>query len=238
MKEKREDSFGMIRRPDFKNKKMNPARLLSFGFTEKEGGYFYSAPVAGGQFEMTVHISGAGSIHADVMDKPSGEKYILHLIPGTGGAFISGVREEYESILTAISETCFDTDFFQSDQAEKVLQYVKEKYNDRPEYLWPKYPGNAVLRRKDNSKWYAALLLLSKSKLGIESEEPVEIIDLRINTQETATLVDGRRYFPGYHMNKKNWITICLDGSVALEEILQRIDTSYDLANKKTKVKV
>lgn len=216
-----------------KNKRLNIARLLSFGFTEKEGGYVYSAPIAGGRFEMTVRISGAGIINTDLTDRLSGETYILHLIPGTGGSFINRVREEYEHILTSITETCFDTDVFRSDQAKQVVQYVKEKYKDVPEYLWPKFPCNAVLRRKDNSKWYAALLLLSRSKLGMESKEPVEILDLRVDAQELESLVDGRRYFPGYHMNKSNWVTICLDGSVSLEDILRRIDASYDLAKKK-----
>lgn len=182
---------------------------------------------------MQVRISGTGTITTDLIDRLSGETYILHLIPGSGGPFIAGIKEEYERILTSITETCFDTDIFRSGQAEQIIRYVKEKYADAPEYLWAKFPGNAVLRRKDNSKWYAALLLLPKSKLGIESDEPVEIIDLRVDTQELGSLVDGRRYFPGYHMNKKNWVTICLDGSVGLEEILRRIDASYDLANKK-----
>lgn len=216
-----------------KNRRLNISKLHSFGFTEKEGGYFYAVPVAGGRFEMKVRISGTGAIATDLIDRLSGETYILHLIPGTGGPFISRVREEYESILASITETCFDTDVFRSDQAKQILQYVKAKYSDVPEYLWPKFPDNAVLRRKDNSKWYAALLLLPKSKLGIESDEPVEIIDLRVDTQELDSLVDGRRYFPGYHMNKKNWVTICLDGSVSPEEILRRIDASYDLAKKK-----
>ena len=34
---------------------------------------------------------------------------------------------------------------------------------------------------------------------------------------------------PGYHMNKKHWNTITLDGSVPNNEILQLIDHSYGL---------
>ena len=37
---------------------------------------------------------------------------------------------------------------------------------------------------------------------------------------------------PGYHMNKKHWFTICLDGSIAIEEIFCRIDESFALAKK------
>ena len=38
---------------------------------------------------------------------------------------------------------------------------------------------------------------------------------------------------PGWHMNKKHWYTICLNGSVPICEILSRIDASYQLAKKK-----
>ena len=37
---------------------------------------------------------------------------------------------------------------------------------------------------------------------------------------------------PGYHMNKKHWNTITLDGSLPNEEILTMIDDSYDLVAK------
>ena len=38
---------------------------------------------------------------------------------------------------------------------------------------------------------------------------------------------------PGYHMNKKHWNTITLDGSLPDEEVLTMIDDSYDLVSKK-----
>jgi predicted DNA-binding protein (MmcQ/YjbR family) len=34
---------------------------------------------------------------------------------------------------------------------------------------------------------------------------------------------------PGYHLNKRHWNTVALDGSVADEELLELIDHSYDL---------
>ena len=38
---------------------------------------------------------------------------------------------------------------------------------------------------------------------------------------------------PGYHMNKKHWVTICLDDfAVPIEELFCRIDESFALATK------
>ncbi len=39
--------------------------------------------------------------------------------------------------------------------------------------------------------------------------------------------------FAGYHMNKKHWITIKLDGSVNINEIYELIDNSYNLSKNK-----
>lgn len=37
---------------------------------------------------------------------------------------------------------------------------------------------------------------------------------------------------PGYHMNKKHWNTVMIDGSIADREIFSWIDHSYDLVRK------
>ena len=45
-----------------------------------------------------------------------------------------------------------------------IFEYVKEKYNTEPEYLWAKYPNYAVLRHKENQKWYAIIMDIEKEK--------------------------------------------------------------------------
>jgi predicted DNA-binding protein (MmcQ/YjbR family) len=37
---------------------------------------------------------------------------------------------------------------------------------------------------------------------------------------------------PGYHMNKKHWNTITIDGSLPESEVFEMIDHSYDLVVK------
>ena len=39
--------------------------------------------------------------------------------------------------------------------------------------------------------------------------------------------------FPGYHMNKKHWNTIVVDGSASSKQLKEWIDQSYDLVLKK-----
>lgn len=125
------------------------------------------------------------------------------------------------------------TEVFKSEQAKGVIAYVKDTYDDELEYLWQKFPDNAVVRRKDNQKWYAAILTVSRCKLDFDSDEIIEILDLRIKPENMESTVDNIKYFPGYHMNKKHWFTICLDGTVGMDEICRMIDESYGLAKSR-----
>lgn len=121
---------------------------------------------------------------------------------------------------------------FDGVETNKVLKYVKEKYGTEPEFLWAKFPGNAVLRHKNTLKWYGVLLNIPKQKLGLVDDGNVDILDLKCEPILIGSLIDGKRYFPGYHMNKEHWITILLDGSVLSDEIFSLIDLSYTVTKK------
>lgn len=54
-----------------------------------------------------------------------------------------------------------------------------------------------------------------------------------MDQEKIGKIVDNERYFAGYHMNKKHWITIKLDGSVNINEIYELIDNSYNLSKNK-----
>ncbi len=207
-------------------------RLLAFGFCEIESGYEYVQKIIDGHMVMIVNVGFDGAIRTRVIDCLSGEEYVLHRIPSAEGSFVGRVRSEHDALLDEIRAKCFGTTVFKNFQTQAVLEYVRNTYGDDPEFLWERTPQNAIVRRKDNQKWYLALLTVSRQKLGMDSPESVEIIDLRMNPDEVPKTVDRIHYFPGFHMNKKHWITILLDGIVPLKEICGRIDDSYRLAKK------
>jgi hypothetical protein len=150
-----------------KNRKIKIGQLLPFGFTENENGYVYSTALVDGQFEMIVAVTREGQVTAEVFDLSSKERYVLHRISNASGSFVGRLREEYERMLDSIANNCCEADIFKSDGAKQVICYVREKYHDELQYLWKQFPENAVYRRQDNSKWYAALLILTKEKIGI-----------------------------------------------------------------------
>ena len=214
-----------------KNKACNFERLLEYGFEKKEDTYVYKTLLSSRGFEMQVSVTEAGKVSAIVMDTDLNEPYTLHLVSGAVGEFVGNIKAEYENILTDIADKCFEPDVFKTDLAKRIITYVRDTYGNELEYLWKKFPDNAVVRRSDNKKWYAAILTVSRSKLGFESDEIVEVIDLRMKPEEVEK-IDKVKILPGYHMNKKHWITIVLDGSVSLDEIFALIDQSYVLAKK------
>ena len=217
---------------ELKKRKLNISKLLPFGFASTDAGYLYQTDMMDGQMKLTVIITFEGKLYTEVVDNSSGDEYVLHRVAGAVGSFVGQVKAEYEEILEEISAKCFDPEVFKNKQTKAVIEYVWNTYGDELEYLWQKFPDNAVVRRKDNQKWYAAILTVSRRKLGFDSDEMVEIIDLRIKPEDMEGTVDNMRYFPGYHMNKKHWYTLLLGGSIPTEEICRRIDESYILAKK------
>ncbi len=216
----------------FRRRKLCVSSLEPYGFRYTGDQYIYQRILKESGFELTVTVTSQGDVTTTMMDPTWNEPYTLHEADGATGSFVGGVRTEYEEILTDIAENCFEPDVFKTAQARHLIAYVRNTYGDELEFLWQKFPDNAVWRRKDNGKWYGAILTVSRRKLRLPSDELVEIIDLRHIPEKLGELLDGKTYFPGWHMNKKNWYTMILDGSVPLKEICERIDESYRLANK------
>ena len=77
------------------------------------------------------------------------------------------------------------------------------------------------------------IMKVHPSKIGLGGSQPIRIMDLHGTAEQVASLVDGERYFPGWHMNRKYWYTICMDGSVPMDELQRRIDASFALSQPK-----
>ena len=119
-----------------------------------------------------------------------------------------------------------------SDLREYIFRYADEQYGSQPEYLWQKYPGYAVLRHKGHSKWYAVIMNVERSKLGLAGSGAVDLLDVKCDKVLIGSLLGNNGFLPAYHMNKSNWITVLLDGSVSTEEITFLLDMSYKLTGK------
>lgn len=120
---------------------------------------------------------------------------------------------------------------------QDILKWVLDTYGSQPESLWAKYPQFVVLRHESNKKWYAIIMTVKKSALGLDSEQEVDIIDVKCDTLQIDFLAQQQGFFHGYHMNKNHWLTILLDGSVPLETVCSFIEHSFELTAPKIKKK-
>ena len=119
-------------------------------------------------------------------------------------------------------------------QANIVVKYIKSEYGANPEFLWPdRYPGYAVFRHGDNKKWFALVTTISSKSLGLKEDEAIDVINLKFDKNQTYDFAETSDHiFPAYHMNKNNWITIWLDGTLPNGLIFELIKKSYLLSDK------
>ena len=213
----------------FLRKRAVPEKLESYGFQKIRSGYRYSTNILDSAFALEITIGKGIAPDTRLIELATGEEYVLYKTAAVG-TFVSEVRTAIEAVLRDVADQCYETAIFKTEQAIQIIRHVREKYGDELEFLWKKFPDNAVWRRKDNQKWYGALLTVSRRKLGFPSDESVEIIDLRTAPEVMENLIDNVRFFPGWHMNKRHWYTIILDGTVSVDEICRSVDESYLLA--------
>lgn len=63
-----------------------------------------------------------------------------------------------------------------------------------------------------------------------------DVVRITLKCDPTESLVLQAQYeaiAPGYHMNKRHWISIHIDGTVPEDELFELIDGSYALVVKK-----
>lgn len=216
----------------FSGKRLLVDRLLSQGFSLENEHYNITYRLVDSGFLMCISIHPNGEIEATVMDPELNEPYELHLSNHMIGSFAGGVKEEYQSILQSIADTCYIRDVYQSAQSQFLIDFVRKQYRDELEFLW-EHDGNAVWRRADNRKWYGVMVRLSKRKLGLEEDEITELVNLRIDPDTIENTVDHQRIFPGWHMNKRHWVSVILDGQVTNDDLIELLNYSYHKASQR-----
>lgn len=119
----------------------------------------------------------------------------------------------------------------------RLTQFITEQYSAHEENPWKKYPNDVVFRHKDNQKWFALIMNISKSKLGLFSNEMIDVLNVKCDPILIGTLRNEKGVYPAYHMNKENWLTLALDGSIKDDQLKWLLDQSFQLTASKKKQK-
>ncbi len=106
---------------------------------------------------------------------------------------------------------------------DETKHYLKSKPDAFEDYPF----GPATIVMKIKGKMFATL----------SRKDGIFTMNLKCAPHEAVQLRDVYESVkPGYHMNKKHWNTIILDGSIPPGEIERMIDQSYGLVVKSLKV--
>lgn len=116
---------------------------------------------------------------------------------------------------------------------EELRQFILNSYSAEPDHPWLNHPRFEVFRHSNNQKWFALVMDIPKSKLGLQSTDMIDVVNLKCDPILVGSLRSDAGIFPAYHMSKANWITVALDGSVPGEKLKMLQDLSYELTATK-----
>jgi len=116
-------------------------------------------------------------------------------------------------------------------QRDDIFYYVKREFDIRPDYPWQKFPKFAALRHGSNKKWFGLVMNVTPDKVGLEedSEEKIDVLNLKSPPDLNDSLTDEDHIVPGYHMDKEHWISIILKKVESINDIVSLINQSFEL---------
>ena len=119
---------------------------------------------------------------------------------------------------------------------QSFLSYCFDRYGTLPDYPFDEDFVTAVLRHADNRKWYALVMRLSRRKFGFDSNEVIDVVNLKLPTEMFGSFGAEDGVYPAYHMNKLHWISVLL--SDAPDDVMQfLVNVSFEATKQKPKRK-
>ncbi|KXT83839.1 hypothetical protein STRDD11_01261 [Streptococcus sp. DD11] len=219
----------------FEKYKADRERLLAYGFEQDGSSCRYRQEIMDGDFELLL-IWQQTSLDYQVFDLETGDEYRQVKMESMTGEFVGQVREACQQALLEIRRQCFIEIGFLYEQSQRLRDYVAETYQGQLEYLWEKSDRKSrthagVFRHQDSKKWYGAFLTTDWSKFEKDRSGSIEVLNVKNN--QVAELTRQAGIYPAFHMNKKYWLSLPLDGTLSDRQIFDLLDTSFELTKRK-----
>ena len=117
---------------------------------------------------------------------------------------------------------------------QQFLEYCLNTYGTSPDYPFDEDFETAVLRHTDNRKWYASVMRVSRRKFGFDSDEVIDVVNLKLPTEMFGSFGAADGVYPAYHMNKLHWISVLLPD--APDDVVQFLtNVSFEATRAKPK---
>ena len=109
-------------------------------------------------------------------------------------------------------------------------------FGTSPDYPFDEDSQTAVFRHTDNRKWYAIVMRVSRRKFGFDSDEVIDVVNLKLPTEMFGSFGVTDGVHPAYHMNKLHWISVLLPD--APEDVVEFLtNTSFEATRAKIKAR-
>lgn len=205
--------------------KLSSKKLLEYGCIEEDGAYRCIQKLKEPDFYAVITYENQ-ELWADVYDAAIQEIYMPFHVQTANGGFVSALREEVEAQMEALVRLCVDGNPYR----KRILEYVEQKYQSYPQFPWKSAPEHGTLKTV-KGKWYGVIMHIPYRSLGIDAEGMTDVFNLKNHPDVIRELIDYKRFFPAYHMNKTYWFTILLDEQLSWNQIRELIDESYRLVD-------
>ena len=93
---------------------------------------------------------------------------------------------------------------------QSFFSHCLNTYGTSPDYPFDGDFETAVLRHPDNRKWYAIVMRVSRRKFGFDSDEGIDVVNLKLPIEMLGSFSAADGVYPAYHMNKLHWISVLL----------------------------
>lgn len=120
---------------------------------------------------------------------------------------------------------------------QDLQKHIFDVYGVTPDFPWESNPTFAVYRHSNTRKWFALVMDIPKSRLGLREDGMIDVVNLKCDPVLIGSLRMEKGIFPAYHMSKDKWISVALDDSVDDGQIKMLLDMSFELTELKTKRK-
>ena len=120
---------------------------------------------------------------------------------------------------------------------QSFLEHCLDTYGTSPDYPFDEDFETAVLRHADNRKWYAIVMRVSRHKFGFDSDEVIDVVNLKLPTEMFGSFSTAGGVYPAYHMNKLHWISVLLPD--APDDVVRfLVNVSFEVTKNKRKLKI
>jgi predicted DNA-binding protein (MmcQ/YjbR family) len=118
---------------------------------------------------------------------------------------------------------------------QEFYELCSSTYSTLPDYPFDEDFETAVFRHGDNRKWFALSMQVSRRKFGIDSDEVIDVVNLKLPTEMFGSFGASDGVYPAYHMNKLHWISVLLPD--APSDVVQCLTNASFVATKNKRKK-